>query len=105
MSAAADAQRGRGVRARSKVVVLPMSEFPAAALRAVRRRGSVTLVIRHLPPLETIWALGPSGDARAAGAPSGPTAQMVSPGEVGDSNTQLLCQLDTPTPAHQGSGP
>jgi hypothetical protein len=100
LRAVADAQQARGVRPRSKAVTLPIAALPAAALRAVRRRGCVTFVIRNrLPPLETIPVLGAgSGEDAAGGPPSPATSTGAPPGEVGISNTQLSCQLVTPSP-------
>jgi len=99
--AAADAQLVRGVRRQSKVVVLPMSEFPAAALRAVRRWGVVTLSVRkYLPPLETILPGALPGRASAA-SPARIAPGEPPPGEVGTSNTRLSGQIGQPTPANR----
>jgi hypothetical protein len=99
LSAAAVAQQVADPFPRSKAVP---RELAALTERFGGVRAALGMVVGYFspyPPTEALWSEALCRKARAAGLRHRASAGRLN-GEVGNSNTQLYCQIDSHPPTH-----
>lgn len=99
LSAVADAQRARGVRAYSKAVVFDLAPSQPVCAHGGSSMGGKRGSQNPTTPTEALRFERVNRRVSVANPPITPsTGRPI--GEVGNSNTQLYCQIDTPPPTH-----
>lgn len=102
--AGADAQQEGDPFQASKAVTGGIAALTAGTGGVLVALGMVGGQLEPLPPHGGPPVRGPRGEAHAGGPPSGPATRRPA-GEVGNSNTQLCCQIDSHPPTNHCPGP